>query len=298
MQKVTINGWLEFLVDHEPIAHRKKALQFARKQIEEWGKMDIVGIPRGGWVYEQIVDFSPPLTDAAELMDTRTLERYNSRTPDFESWYTEWHTETGKENVDIAFPKLPDAPPSTKHYSTGWVITTKEWLEALVDSETVQHRKYALEKAIKVLETRGTINCIGIPRGGWVYKQIVDKSPILSDAEKVMDAGTLEQHNRRPNFYKTSMGLLEFASELESEECQENADDEENEENIEYMLSELNWIWKNRFRPAERRLLDALDRRMGPPCDWNDYYDEGEISKSDILKSQKMISAVQAWCRS
>jgi len=107
MQSVTINGWLEFLVDHEPVAHRKKALQFARKQIEEWGKMDIVGVPRGGWVYEQIVDFSPPLSDAAELMDTRTLERYNSRAPDFESWYAEWHhthtktAKTAKENVDI-----------------------------------------------------------------------------------------------------------------------------------------------------------------------------------------------------
>ena len=107
MQKVTINGWLEFLVDHEPIAHRKKALQFARKQIEDLGKMDVVGVPRGGWVYEQIVEFSPPLTDADDLMDTRTLEHYKSRAPDFESWYAEWHhthtktAKTAKENVDI-----------------------------------------------------------------------------------------------------------------------------------------------------------------------------------------------------
>jgi len=187
MQPVTINGWLDFLVDHEPVTHRKYALQFARKQIEKFGKMDIVGIPRGGWVYEQIVDFSPPLTDAVALMDTRTLEHYHSRAPDFESWYAEWHT----ENLKIR----PEDDP---------------------DSEFFDPEEY-------------------------------DETP---------------------------------------------------REVVEYMLSQRDWIWQNRFRPAERRLLDALDRRMGPQCDWNDYYDEGEISKSDILKSKKMMAAVDAWYHS
>jgi len=170
-------------------------------------------------------------------------------------------------------------------------VTTCEWLCFLDEHENTLHRKYALQFAIKMLEKNGTINCLGIPHGGWVYQQIVDYSPFLSDAEAIMDSRALRHYNGRSEDSK-----IHPEDDPDSDYFDPEEDDETPKEVVDYMLTQRHWIWQNRFRAPERRLLCALGS-------WNDneYLMQnfvGPVSNAEILRSPKMRNAVLDWYHS
>jgi len=174
-------------------------------------------------------------------------------------------------------------------------VTVNEWLCFLADHETVQHRKYALQFAIKQIEEWGTIDCVGIPRGGWVYQQVVVFSPVLLDAETIMDASSLLVYNARPDDSK-----IHPSDDPESEYFDPEEEEESDEEIVEYMLTDREWIWSNRFRAPERQVLRALGQPTRGNRDiWKNFNHQGRrITKACIMNNPKMLNAVLEWYHS